>query len=191
MPKVSDLDLTEKKIEILTGARTCFATYGYDGATVARLEEATGKSRGAIFHHYGNKDALFLAVAHEDMRRMSAIAARAGLIGLIRELVDSHDLTEWWGMRVEITRRANNDPCFSAKWELDQLALQQTVRDRLREQARQGRIRTDVPVDTIAEVLELVMEGVLSKLAQGVLSPDSDLEPALDFVETALRRHPE
>ena len=97
MPKVSDTDLAERKVEILAGARHCFATFGYDGATVARLEEATGKSRGAIFHHYGNKDQLFLEVAHEDMRKMAELAAGDGLIGAIRALVNSKDLTDWTG----------------------------------------------------------------------------------------------
>ena len=31
-----------------------------------RLEEATGLSRGAIFHHFRDKDALFLALAEQD-----------------------------------------------------------------------------------------------------------------------------
>lgn len=185
MPKVSDSDLAEKKEEILHGARRCFATFGYDGATVARLEEATGKSRGAIFHHYGNKDALFLAVAHDDMRRMADIAADHGIIGLIRELVASDEHNDWWGMRVEITRRVNNDPCFSAKWELDQLSLKETVRCRLQEQRASGRLRDDVDVETIAQVLELVMEGVLGRLAQG--HGTAGIPHVLDFVEKAVR----
>ncbi len=185
MPKVSETDLAERKVEILTGARHCFATFGYDGATVARLEETIGKSRGAIFHHYRNKDQLFLAVAHEDMRKMAKLAADEGLIGAIRTLVQSDDLTDWWGMRVEITRRVNMDPCFAAKWELDQLALRDTVRTRLQEQRASGRIRADVDVETIAQTLELVLEGVLGRLAQqqGTLG----LSDALDFVENSLR----
>ena len=185
MPKVSDTDLAERKVEILSGARHCFATYGYDGATVARLEETIGKSRGAIFHHYGNKDQLFLEVAHEDMRKMAELAADEGLIGAIRALVKSNDLTDWWGMRVEITRRVNIDPCFAAKWELDQLALRETVRTRLREQRSSGRIRKDVEVETIAQTLELVLEGVLGRLAQR--QGTEGLSDALDFVESALR----
>lgn len=185
MPKISDSDLAEKKEEILHGARRCFATYGYDGATVARLEEATGKSRGAIFHHYENKDALFLAVAHDDMRRMADIAADHGIIGLIRTLVSSPELNDWWGMRVEITRRINSDPCFYAKWELDQLSLRSTVKERLLEQKASGRLRNDVSIDVIAHVLEVVMEGVLGKLAQGHGS--DDLPEVLDFIEQALR----
>ena len=52
MPIVSDKELQRRRGEIIDAARACFARYGYEGATVARLEEATGKTRGAIFHHF-------------------------------------------------------------------------------------------------------------------------------------------
>ena len=189
MPKISDIDLAEKKTEILSGARHCFAVYGYDGATVARLEEATGKSRGAIFHHYGNKDSLFLAVAHEDMRRMAEVAAQDGLIGVIRSMIDDESLNDWWGMRVEIIRRVNMDPCFGAKWELDQLALRDTVRERLIEQQQSGRMRTDVSVETMAQLLETLMEGVMARLAQG--QGTDGMPSALDFIEEVFRTPPQ
>ncbi|TML22030.1 MAG: helix-turn-helix transcriptional regulator, partial [Actinobacteria bacterium] len=51
MPRVSQQQLDARRQEILAGARACFARYGYEGATVRRLEEETGLSRGAIFHH--------------------------------------------------------------------------------------------------------------------------------------------
>ncbi len=56
MPKVSEDHLAARRSQILDGARQCFAQYGYDGATVRRLEETTGLSRGAIFHHFKDKD---------------------------------------------------------------------------------------------------------------------------------------
>ena len=59
MPKVSEDHLTARRRQILDGARRCFAEYGYDKATVRRLEKAIGLSRGAIFHHFRDKDTLF------------------------------------------------------------------------------------------------------------------------------------
>ena len=66
MPIVSSSELTRRRQGIIDAARACFARYGFEGATVARLEEATGKTRGAIFHHFGDKETLFLAIASED-----------------------------------------------------------------------------------------------------------------------------
>ena len=44
MPKVSDERKTERREQILSGARLCFAENGYEGVTVARLEEEIGLS---------------------------------------------------------------------------------------------------------------------------------------------------
>ena len=41
MPRVSQDQLDARRSEILAAARSCFARYGYEGATVRRLEEAT------------------------------------------------------------------------------------------------------------------------------------------------------
>ena len=68
MPKVSEDHLEARRRQILDGARRCFAEYGYDQATVRRLEQEIGMSRGAIFHHFRDKDALFFALAREDTR---------------------------------------------------------------------------------------------------------------------------
>jgi TetR/AcrR family transcriptional regulator, transcriptional repressor of aconitase len=48
---VSDSHLAARRRQILDGAPACFAEYGYDKATVRRLEQTIGLSRGAIFHH--------------------------------------------------------------------------------------------------------------------------------------------
>ncbi|MGB9377382.1 MAG: helix-turn-helix domain-containing protein, partial [Mycobacteriales bacterium] len=61
MPRVSQDHLDARRRQILDAARACFARHGYEGATVRRLEEEAGLSRGAIFHHFRDKDALFLA----------------------------------------------------------------------------------------------------------------------------------
>ena len=65
MPKVTQEHLDARRAEILDGARRAFADLGYEGATVAKLEEATGCSRGAIFHYFESKADLFVALAVE------------------------------------------------------------------------------------------------------------------------------
>ena len=66
MPRVTDDHLAARRRQILDGARRCFAEYGYDKATVRRLEQTIGLSRGAIFHHFRDKDTLFFELARED-----------------------------------------------------------------------------------------------------------------------------
>ena len=65
MPKVSPDHLRARRQQILDGARACFARHGYEGATVRVLEEEIGLSRGAIFHHFADKEALFKVICAE------------------------------------------------------------------------------------------------------------------------------
>ena len=87
MPRVSQDHLEARRHQILDGARVCFARYGYEGATVRRLEEATSLSRGAIFHHFRDKESLFLAVAEDDAATMVATVAEHGLVQVMRDLL--------------------------------------------------------------------------------------------------------
>src|SRR4051794_6642580 len=88
VPRVSQDQLDARRHEILAAARACFARFGYEGATVRRLEDATGLSRGAIFHHFRDKDSLFLAVAEDDAAAMAETVARNGLVQVMRDLLE-------------------------------------------------------------------------------------------------------
>src|ERR1044072_7900544 len=89
VPRVSQDQLEARRHEILAAARDCFARFGYEGATVRRLEDATGLSRGAIFHHFRDKESLFLAVAEDDAAAMVETVARNGLVQVMRDLLDA------------------------------------------------------------------------------------------------------
>lgn len=189
MPRVSTDQLAARRQEILDGARTCFARHGYEGATVRRLEQSTGLSRGAIFHYFRDKDALFLALAEQDAERMADVVAADGLVQVMRNLLhDPVDERSWLGTRLEVSRRLRTEPEFRERWSAHSAALTRATRARLERLARAGSVRDDVPVPVLAQYLELVMEGLVSHLAMG-RSAD-DLEPVLDLVEAAVRRTP-
>lgn len=187
VPRVSSDQLAARRQEILDGARACFARFGYEGATVRRLEESTGLSRGAIFHHYRDKDALFLALAEQDAGRMADVVAEQGLVQVMRELVaDPSGVRGWLGTRLEVSRRLRTEPEFRERWSAHSAALTRATRERLERQARTGTLRDDVPVAVVAQYLELILEGLISHLAMGL--PADDMGPVLDLVEATVRR---
>ncbi|KXP01452.1 TetR/AcrR family transcriptional regulator [Tsukamurella pseudospumae] len=186
MPKVSDDHLAARRRQILDGARTCFAEYGYDGATVRRLEAATGLSRGAIFHHFRDKDALFLALAREDAERMADIAAEQGLVQVMRDMLVHPERFDWLGTRLEIARRLKNDNDFRAEWTERSAELTDATLRRLERQKQRGRLRDDLPTDVILAYLDLVLDGLVTHLASG--RPTAGLEAVLDLVEESVRR---
>jgi AcrR family transcriptional regulator len=194
MPRVSQDHLDARRRQILDGSRACFARYGYEGATVRRLEEATGLSRGAIFHHFRDKESLFLALAEDDVHRMAAVVAEQGLVQVMRDLLHQrHDGStgdhpaDWLGTRLEVSRRLRTDPDFRARWAERSQELTAATTARLLRQRAAGNLRDDVDVVVLTAYLELVLEGVVSHLAMGL--PADDLEPVLDVVEATVRRH--
>ncbi|OXM72359.1 TetR/AcrR family transcriptional regulator [Amycolatopsis thermalba] len=189
MPRVSQDHLEARRRQILDGSRVCFARYGYEGATVRRLEEATGLSRGAIFHHFRDKESLFLALAEEDAARMADVVAQQGLVQVMRDLLaeGSDHPADWLGTRLEVSRRLRTDPEFRGRWAERSQQLTAATRQRLQWQRQAGNLRDDVDVDVLTAYLELVLEGLVSHLAMGL--PADDLGPVLDLVEESVRRH--
>ena len=194
MPRVSQDQLDARRQEILAGARACFARYGYEGATVRRLEEETGLSRGAIFHHFKDKESLFLAVAEDDAAAMVETVARNGLVQVMRDLLErasggadgESEIAGWLGSQLEVSRRLRTDPEFATRWAARSDAIANATRDRLARQRDAGVLRADVPLDTLAQFLELAYDGLVLHLATG--RPSADLGRVLDLVEAAVRR---
>lgn len=198
VPRVSQDQLDQRRREIVAAARACFARYGYEGATVRRLEEATGLSRGAIFHHFRDKDSLFLAVAEDDAATMAATVAEHGLVQVMRDLLarasarrpgggaSEPELAGWLGSQLEVSRRLRTDPDFAKRWAQRSAAIAEATRDRLRRQRQAGVLRDDVPVEVLARFLELAYEGLVLHLAMG--RPAGELGAVLDLLEAAVRR---
>lgn len=186
MPKVSEDHLTARRRQILDGARRCFAAYGYEQATVRRLEQSTGLSRGAIFHHFRDKDTLFFALAAEDARRMADVVARDGLIGVMRDLLADPDQYDWLATRLEIARKLRHDPVFRQGWADRSAELAAATTDRLQRQKQAGRLRDDIPADVLHCYLDLVLDGLVARLASG--EEPQRLTAVLDLVEDSVRR---
>jgi AcrR family transcriptional regulator len=193
VPRVSQDQLDARRREILAGARASFARHGYEGATVRRLEEETGLSRGAIFHHFRDKESLFLAVAEDDAAAMVATVAEHGLVQVMRDLLaratdpdGEAEVAGWLGTQLEVSRRLRTDPEFAKRWAARSEAIASATRDRLTRQREAGVLRDDAPVEVLALLLELVHDGLVLHLATG--RPVGDLAAALALVEESVRR---
>lgn len=189
MPRVSQDQLAARRQEILSAARACFARYGYEGATVRRLEEATGLSRGAIFHHFRDKESLFLAVAEDDAVEMAQTVARYGLVQVMRDLLAraaDPESAGWLGTQLEVARKLRTDPDFAKRWAEHEAAITNATRQRLERQAGAGALRADVPLDVLTQFLELAYDGLVKRLAMA--GQADDLGPVLDLIEETVRK---
>ncbi|MAM56653.1 MAG: TetR family transcriptional regulator [Salinicola sp.] len=70
--------LEETRAKLIDAARAAFAEKGYAGASMDELTARAGLTRGALYHHFGDKRGLLAAVVD---RLDSEMAARAHEIG--------------------------------------------------------------------------------------------------------------
>ncbi len=173
MPRISEERKTERREQILAGARRCFAQHGYEGATVARLEEAIGLSRGAIFNYFGSKEDLFVELAVEDAARISELWVHDGLRAVVEEVVSTDPA--WFGVYLELIRRVRTDREFRERIDKRQEAVVPVNRERAEEAQRTGEFRDDVEAREIGLFVNLVLNGLALQRASGDEPPPVDL----------------
>lgn len=173
MPKISEERRTERREQILAGARRCFAEHGYEGATVVRLETATGLSRGAIFNYFGSKEDLFIELAVRDAARMSDLWVNSGLEAVVREVIELDPA--WLSVYLELFRRLRNDPGFGKRIETRQRTVAPANRARIEEAQRTGEFRDDLEPKQVGLFVNLVLNGLALQRASGEELPPVEL----------------
>ena len=173
MPKISDERRTERREQILAGARRAFAEHGYEGATVARLEDAIGLSRGAIFNYFPSKEDLFVELAVRDSARMSELWVNEGMEAVVREVVELD--AAWLGVYLELIRRARTDPDFKRRVEARQEEVVPVNRARVVDAQQTGEFRDDIDAKELGAFVNLVLNGLAIQRASGDEPPPVEL----------------
>jgi TetR/AcrR family transcriptional regulator, transcriptional repressor of aconitase len=166
VPKVSQEHVVARRAQILEGARRCFARWGYEGATVPRLEREIGLSHGAIFNYYRSKLDLFVALAVEDHRRFHRLYDERGFAGLARHIAEADPA--WLSVYLELHRRLYTDSALAKAW---------------RKAARGDEPpHLHTPDEQFAHTL---LNGLVFARASGA---EIDVEPIIELAEKALRK---
>ncbi len=165
MPKVTQEHLDARRAEILAGARRAFAEHGYEGATVARLEEATGLSRGAIFHYFENKNDLFVALAMEMNARFGDILLESGLDGAFRAL--AAESPEWLAVLIETESRMRHDEDFVRRFEARSADPSPRIGEWFEQQQAEGELRSDVSSVELGRFTTSLLNGLALRVAGG------------------------
>jgi AcrR family transcriptional regulator len=59
---------TAKRRQILEGARKTFMELGFDGSSMGQIARAAGVSKGTLYVYFASKEALFHAIASDEIR---------------------------------------------------------------------------------------------------------------------------
>jgi TetR/AcrR family transcriptional regulator, transcriptional repressor of aconitase len=181
VPKVTQEHLDARRAEILDGARRAFAEHGYEGATVVKLEEATGLSRGAIFHYFENKNDLFVELAMEMNTRFGDILLESGLHGAFRAM--AAESPEWLAVLIETESRMRHDEDFVRRFDAKAADTSPRIRDWFAEQQAAGNLRDDVSSVEISRFTTSLLNGLALRVAGG---DPFDVEAMLQLLDTAI-----
>jgi TetR/AcrR family transcriptional regulator, transcriptional repressor of aconitase len=159
MPKVSAEHLEARREEILEGARRAFARYGYEGATVARLEEEIGLSRGAIFNYFPDKWALFFELAARDQHELTTLLMEQGLDATIRHLAE--ESPDWMAVYFEVVRLLRRDSELMKEFQQrGGEGREEQIDAWLKQLLESGVFRKDVKLEDIVLFVNVVANGV-------------------------------
>lgn len=183
MPKISEERKAERREQVLAGARRAFSEHGYEGATVAKLEQATGLSRGAIFNYFPSKEDLFLELAWRDNERLIRLWLGRGWEAALRAVVEEDP--EWLGVYLEMTRKIRTDDQFARKHEArTEAELAPLLIEHVRDQQARGELRDDYPPERVAGFVNLVANGVVLQTGYG--ERIRDVDALVEFIRAAV-----
>jgi AcrR family transcriptional regulator len=180
------------RTRVLHAARELFGSNGYEGTSIETVLKASGVARGALYHHFASKLALFDAVAEEVFTEIACRtdAAAAKTQGSLEKLrAGSH---AWLEMAVDpaIQRIALLDPLAVLGWvrwrELDEQHTLGALRASLRTLAAEGRVPSDQ-----AEALAFMLLAALNEAALFIAAAKDQrqaLKIARSSVDTLLDR---
>lgn len=158
---------------VLTGALEVFSRDGYSAARLEDIAEAAGVTRGAIYHHFGSKEELYIALVTERSAGINKLAEEVltqegtavevirrfllSMIGYLHENEDYRALLELATSKVEHTEALKSlmEDTIQGRRQLAAVfvaLLAQGVQD--------GTVRPDIPVNLAAWNLISFMNGL-------------------------------
>ena len=169
---VRELKMAETRKKLIQVARRAFGEYGYAETSMDKLTAEAGLTRGALYHHFGDKKGLFAAVVDQIDSEMASSAQQ--------HLEQPDDL--WEGLMLEGWTYIQNalNPEFQrivlrdgpavlgdpAHWPSQNKCLQST-RECVEQLLAEGRLK---PVDALAAAV--LLNGAAMNAALWVASSD-------------------
>ena len=167
------VDRDAKRQQILEASAICFARDGYNATSMERVAGAAGVSKGSLYDYFHNKEELFFA-AFEWLQRLVKQASRkdvgahdsarehilAFADSIARALVEHVELYPIFLDAWTATAKSGTRERFSSAMTNSYAAYHQHFARLLREAQRQGDIRLDMDVDSIAGMLTNAVDSV-------------------------------
>lgn len=162
---------------ILDAAAACFAAKGFHATRTAEICTRAGMSAGNLFHYFGSKQAIVLALVERDGAQTRAHMALldaaedplAALLGLLDTVVELAADATYAGLALEISAEAHRDAAIAALVTRHDREWRDGLERLLRRAAAAGRIDGALDPATAATWLAALVDGLFARVA---IDPD-------------------
>lgn len=166
--------------QIMAAATNLFSLSGYDAASVADICASAKVSKGAFYHHFPSKQALFLAIVDQWLKGIDAqlfstrikgetvprsIALMAKTLGFVFK-----EASGQLPMFMEFMVQASRDKLVWAATIAPYRRFQQQFAKLLEQGKKEGGIKPEVDVDAVSWSILSLAIGIL---LQGVVDPEA------------------
>ena len=174
----SNRDRTEAtRRELVAAARKLFTEKTYAETSTPEIATAAGVTRGALYHHFADKQALFQAVVEREAEEVAADIERASPPTLsAREALISGSDAYLAAMRTPGRTRLLllDGPAVLGRATMDEIDgrhSNRTLREGLQAMMAAGAMKT-LPIDALTELLGAVFDRAALAIETGAPAPD-------------------
>ncbi|MDC7827427.1 TetR/AcrR family transcriptional regulator [Pseudomonas sp. BLCC-B13] len=163
-------DHSAKRAELLAAAIAVIAQDGYAGASMRKVAQHAGCTTGAVTYYFANKEEMVSAVAQNLFDKVEA------LLETNREQLDIklllHQWHQWislddpdsWLAWLQLLTHARHEPAFANVIKQRHTRFRLIATSLLKEGQQQGKIRSDIPADLLADHVSAFSDGWLMML---------------------------
>lgn len=152
-------DVTRR--QVLDAAAVVFAEKGFDGASIDDIVAQAGVARGTVYYNFDSKEAIALCLAARGIAQVDArLRPRLGAAGedcerLLFDLIGQS--CRWFIDNRHLARVVLSaplrHPAVAATLPTDRPSFRVLARDILAEGQKQGTVRPDIDVTTLAQIV--------------------------------------
>lgn len=180
---------------IVLAASTLFSVAGYRGTSIDQIASAAGIGKSALLHHFPTKEHLLITVIRErlgmDGPGLARLTAMPDTVDIIPEYIDlvasrftgDDSWTKLYTVLIAESVDTDHPAAAVMRDRIDR--LRHLLKRGLRAGIREGSIRSDIDLDTVAATILGLVDGLR---VQHLLDPGFDPEAAFRSATDALLR---
>ena len=163
-------DHNAKRAELLAAAISVISQEGYAGASMRKVAQRAGCTTGAVTYYFANKEEVVTAVAQSLFDKIDVLLEANRKKVDVKALIEQwlqwiiYDEPDSWLAWLQLLTHARHEQAFACVIKQHYVRFRQVFTALLVEGQSQGKIRSDIPADLLADQISAISDGWLMTL---------------------------